>query len=243
MMADPMTPPVLWTPPDSLLQRCELGAYRRERGFDTFDELWRWSTENLEDFWASIWDRYGVGERGAAVLASRGMPGAQWFPGTLVNYAEHAFRGKSGLAMIAGGEDREDVEWNWDELAELAARIAVGLRELGVGRGDRVAAYMPNIPATVAAFLATASVGAVWSSCSPDFGARSVIDRFAQIQPKVLLAVDGYRYNGRDFDRRETVERIAAETGGEVVTLGYLEGTGWPDEPSGELAFERLPFD
>src|SRR4051794_11754756 len=242
MMADPMTPPVLWTPPDSLLQRCELGAYRRERGFDTYDELWRWSTENLEEFWASIWDRYGVGERGDTVLASRGMPGAQWFPGTLVNYAEHAFRGKSGLAMIAGGENRDDVGWDWDELAELTARIAVGLRELGVRRGDRVAAYMPNIPETVAAFLATASLGAVWSSCSPDFGARSVIDRFAQIEPKVLLAVRKYRYNGREFDRSAALEEITGAMDATTMVLG---------EPSWDalvavhqpLTFERVPFD
>ena len=106
-----------------------------------------------------------------------------------------------------------------------------------------MAAYMPNIPEAVAAFLATASIGAVWSSCSPDFGARSVIDRFAQIEPKVLLAVDGYRYNGRDFDRRETVEGIAAEVGGQVLTLGYLDGTGWPDDPGGDLEFEPVAFD
>ena len=126
------------------------------------------------------------------MLASREMPGAQWFPGTLVNYAEHAFRGRDddALAIIAGGEDREDVEWTWGELREQTARIAAGLRALGVERGDRVVAYMPNIPETAAAFLACASLGAVWSSCSPDFGARSVIDRFAQIEPKVLLAVD-----------------------------------------------------
>src|SRR3954465_14474676 len=179
-----MTPPVLWTPPSALLERAAMTSYMHERGFETYAELWRWSVDDLEGFWGSIWDRFEVGERGPEVLASRGMPGAQWFPGTLVNYAEHAFRGKSGLAMIAGGEDRDDVEWDWEELAELAARIAVGLRELGVRRGDRVAAYMPNIPETVAAFLATASLGAVWSSCSPDFGARSVIDRFAQIEPK-----------------------------------------------------------
>src|SRR4051794_4970842 len=243
MMADPMTPPVLWTPPDSLLQRCELGAYRRERGFDTYDELWRWSVESLEDFWASIWDRYGVGERGSTVLASRGMPGAQWFPGTLLNYAEHAFRGKSGLAIVAGGEDRADVEWAWDELAALTARIAVGLRELGVRRGDRVAAYMPNIPETVAAFLATASLGAVWSSCSPDFGARSVIDRFAQIEPKVLLAVDRYRYNGREFDRGEVLDTIRAEVA--PAHTAILGRESWDALVAGdeELRFERVPFE
>ena len=146
--------------------RAALGAYRRERGFDTYDELWRWSVTDLEGFWGSIWDRYGVGERGETVLASREMPGAQWFPGTLVNYAEHAFRGRDddALAIVAGGEDREDAEWTWGELRALTRRIAAGLRALGVERGDRVVAYMPNIPETAAAFLACASLGAVWSS-------------------------------------------------------------------------------
>jgi acetoacetyl-CoA synthetase len=173
------------------------------------------------------------------------MPGAEWFPGAKVNYAEHLFHGRDddAVAIVHASELREQSEWTWGDLRRETACMAARLRALGVERGDRVAAYMPNIPEAVAAFLATASIGAVWSSCSPDFGARSVIDRFAQIEPKVLLAVDGYRYNGRDFDRRETVERIAAETGGHVLTLGYLDGTGWPDQPDGDLTFERVPFD
>ena len=241
-----MAPPVLWTPPDSLLQRSALGAYRRERGFDTYDELWRWSVTDPEGFWGSIWDRYGVGERGGTVLASREMPGAQWFPGTLVNYAEHAFRGKDdgALAIVAGGEDRDDVEWSWGELRTLTCRIAAGLRALGVGRGDRVVAYMPNIPETAAAFLACASLGAVWSSCSPDFGARSVIDRFAQIEPKVLLAIRRYRYNGREFDRSEALDAIVEAMPG-LQSTAILGESSWDeltatDEP---LAFERVPFD
>ena len=149
------------------------------------------------------------------------------------------------MAIVHASELREQAEVTWGELREQVARIAGGLRALGVERGDRVAAYMPNIPEAIAAFLATASIGAVWSSCSPDFGARSVIDRFAQIEPKVLLAVDGYRYNGRDFDRREVVDGIAAEVGGRLVRLGYLDGSGWEDgfEQPGDLAFERVPFD
>src|SRR3954453_7692635 len=250
-----MPPPVLWTPPDSLLQRAALGAFRRERGFDTYDELWRWSVDDLDGFWASIWDRYGVGERGA-VLASREMPGAQGFPGTQLTYAEHAFRGKAddALAIVAGGESREDHGWTWGELRQQTARIRAGLRRLGVGRGDRVVAYMPNIPETAAAFLATASLGAIWSSCSPDFGARSVIDRFAQIEPKVLLAVDGYRYNGRAFDRRDTVRAVrdAMPGLGHTVLLRYLDAGAtledaldWDELTSedAELEFERVPFD
>ena len=207
-----MTPPILWTPPDSLRQRATLGAYMAERGFDSYADLQRWSVEDLEGFWASIWDRYGVGERGETVLGSREMPGATWFEGTQLNYAEHAFRRRSddALAIVAGGEDREDSSWSWGELRELTQRIAAGLRALGVERGDRVVAYMPNIPETAAAFLACASIGAIWSSCSPDFGARSVIDRFAQIEPKVLLAVRKYRYNGREFDRSDALAEIVA---------------------------------
>src|SRR4051794_32160328 len=236
-----MTPPVLWTPPDSLLQRCALGAFRRERGFDTYDELWQWSVTDLEGFWGALWDRYGLGERGA-VLASEQMPGAQWFPGTQVNYAEQVFRDKDGLALIAGGEDRADVEWSWAQLRALTARIATGLRALGVQRGDRVAAYMPNIPETAAAFLACASLGAVWSSCSPDFGPRSVIDRFAQIEPKVLLAVRSYRYNGREFDRSEALEEITAAMDATTVILGE---DSWAElvRGSAELRFERVSFD
>src|SRR3954451_7205967 len=251
-----MTPPVLWTPPDSLRQRCALGAFRRERGLDTYDELWRWSVEDLEGFWGAIWDRHRVGERGDTVLASAVMPGAQWFPGTQLNHAEHALRDKpdEALAIIAGGEDREDAYITWGELREQVRRIAAGLRALGVERGDRVAAYMPNIPETAAGFLAAASLGAVWSSCSPDFGARSVIDRFAQIEPKVLLAVDGYRYNGRAFDRRDTVGAVrdAIPGLGHTVLLRYLDeqaaledALDWDEltQEDAELEFERVPFD
>jgi acetoacetyl-CoA synthetase len=240
-------PTLLWEPPAELVERAVMTRYMRERGLGTYEELWRWSVTDLEGFWGSIWDFFGVQGTYDQVLAERRMPGAVWFPGAEVNYAEHLFRGKdpAATAILHASELRELSELSWGELREQAARIAAGLRALGVERGDRVAAYMPNIPETVAAFLATASIGATWSSCSPDFGPRSVIDRFAQIEPKVLLAVDGYRYNGRDFDRRETVDRIAAETGGRVVQLGYLDGTGWEDgfEQPGELTFERVPFD
>jgi acetoacetyl-CoA synthetase len=240
-------PTLLWEPPAELVERAVMTRYMRERGLGTYEELWRWSVTDLDGFWGSIWEFFGVQGTYDQVLADRRMPGAVWFPGAEVNYAEHLFRGKDpgATAIVHASELRELTELSWGELRDQAARIAAGLRALGVERGDRVAAYMPNIPETVAAFLATASIGATWSSCSPDFGPRSVIDRFAQIEPKVLLAVDGYRYNGRDFDRRETVDRIAAETGGRVVRLGYLDDTGWEDgfEEPGELTFERVPFD
>jgi acetoacetyl-CoA synthetase len=238
-------PTLLWEPPAELVERAVMTRYMRERGFDSYEDLWRWSVTDLDGFWGSIWDFFGVEGSYDQVLATREMPGATWFPGTQINYAEHLFRGKdeSAVAIAHASELRELGEVTWGELARQTASMAARLRALGVERGDRVAAYMPNIPETVAAFLATASIGAIWSSCSPDFGPRSVIDRFAQIEPKVLLAVDGYRYNGRDFDRRETVEKIAAETGGQVLTLGYLDGSGWPDDPGGDLTFEKVPFD
>ena len=240
-------PTPLWEPPAEMVERALMTRFMREHGHESYDELWRWSVEDLEGFWASIWDFFGVAGGYDRVLASREMPGAEWFPGARLNYAEHLFRGKDpdAVAIVHASELREQAEWTWGELRERTARIAAGLRALGVERGDRVAAYMPNIPEAVAAFLATASIGAVWSSCSPDFGARSVIDRFAQIEPKVLLAVDGYRYNGRDFDRGETVEGIAAEAGGRVVRLGYLDGSGWEDgfERPDDLEFEQVPFD
>jgi acetoacetyl-CoA synthetase len=181
------------------------------------------------------------------VLGSREMPGAEWFPGARVNYAERIFAGKDddAVAIQHASELRELATWTWGELRDQTARIRAGLVARGVGEGDRVAGYLPNIPETVAAFLATASLGAVWSCAAPEFGARSVVDRFAQIEPKVLLAVDGYRYGGKDFDRREIVEGIASEIGADPVWLGYLDGSGWQEGflADAPLDFARVPFD
>ena len=212
-------PDKLWEPSAERIERSQMTQYVRwlgaQRGvqIDGYDELWRWSVENIEEFWASIWDYFEVEsaipyER---VLSSHEMPGARWFEGAEINYAEHVFRGKdpSAIAVRHASELRGLAELSWGELSAQVAQIAAGLRSLGVERGDRVVAYMPNIPETLAAFLATASIGAVWSSCSPDFGPASVVDRFAQIEPKILLCVDGYRYNGRDFDRTEPCRRAA----------------------------------
>jgi acetoacetyl-CoA synthetase len=248
-----MEPTLLWTPSEERVERAWITRFARAVGRDgDYPALWRWSVEDLEGFWGAVWDFFAVDASSPyeRVLGRREMPGAQWFPGARLSYAEHLFRGKAddALAIRHASELRDAGEWTWGELREQAGRIAAGLLRLGVAPGDRVAAYMPNIPEAVAAFAACASIGATWSSCSPDFGTRSVVDRFAQIEPKVLLAVDGYRYGGRDYDRRDIVAGVAAEIASlqGVVTMGYLDGSGWPADFAGEhepLRFEQLPFD
>ncbi|MEA2220423.1 MAG: acetoacetyl-CoA synthetase [Solirubrobacteraceae bacterium] len=230
---------MLWAPSAAFARRSRLRAYMRwlaaERGVapSSYGELWRWSVADLEAFWSSIADYFDVRFETPprAVLASRAMPGTRWFPGATLSYPEHVLRGHddADVAIRHASELRPLSAMTWGELRSLSARIQAGLRALGVGHGDRVAAYMPNIPETIAAFLAVAGLGAIWSSCSPDFGARSVVDRFAQIEPKVLLAVDGYRYGGRDHDRGAVVEQIHAQVGGTLVRLGYLDAGGWQD--------------
>ena len=262
-------PEKLWEPPAELVERARMTEYMRwltvERGLDLdgYDDLWRWSVEDLEGFWSSIWDFFEVQADGGygRVLGSRTMPGAEWFAGSRLNYAEHVFAGKdeTEVAILHASELRELEQLSWGELRAQVAAVAAGLRELGVERGDRVVAYMPNIPEAIVAFLATASIGAVWSSCSPDFGPASVIDRFAQIEPKVLFAVDGYRYGGKDFDRREVLAELQAAMPSlqRTVVLPYLnpdpdlsslpDATHWDGllatGESAELGFERVPFE
>jgi acetoacetyl-CoA synthetase len=247
-------PKLLWKPSEALVESSELMRYMCSlgRGFASYDELWRWSVDDVEAFWASLWDWFEIDasvpyER---VLGRREMPGAEWFPGARLSYVEHMFRGHAddAVALVHASELRPLGETTWGELRMQTAAIRAGLVELGVGRGDRVVAYMPNIPETIAAFFATASIGAIWSSASPDFGARSVVDRFAQIEPKVLLAVDGYRYGGKDFDRMDTVRQLQAEIPSleHTFVLPYLGGEGNWDEllrPGGALEFAQLPFD
>jgi acetoacetyl-CoA synthetase len=252
-------PKLLWQPTPERAARSTLARYMRwlenERGmqFADYAELWNWSVDELEEFWGSLVEFFEVrfSEGGSTVLGERSMPGAQWFPGARCSFAEHVFRGKrdEDVAIRHASELRSLDSWTWERLRTETAAIAAGLRALGVSAGDRVVAYMPNIPETVAAFLACASIGAIWSSAAPEFGARSVIARFAQVTPKVMLAVDGYRYGGKDFDRRQIVERIAAQIPGleRVVRFGYLDDSGWEDsfvgESSPELSFAALPFE
>ncbi len=245
---------LLWAPSAEAVERAHMTDYMRslDRGFETYDELWRWSVEDLEGFWESLWRYCDVqaSKPYEHVLGKREMPGAEWFPGAELNYAEHIFRmaADERPAIVHASELRETSELSWAELRGQTARIAAGLRRLGVERGDRVVAYMPNIPETVAAVLACASIGAIWSSAAPEFGAPTVIDRFSQIEPKVLLAVDGYRYGGKDFDRRERVAELERSIPSleHTVVLPYLGEEGnWDEifsEPE-ELAFEQVPFD
>ncbi|MHB8531849.1 MAG: AMP-binding protein, partial [Solirubrobacteraceae bacterium] len=212
----------LWTPSAQWAERTEMVRFmrwaseREGRPFDSYEQLWRWSIDELESFWAAIWEFCGVRastpyER---VLASREMPGAAWFTGAQLNFAENLLSGHApgAVAVVHCSELRPELgELSWGELNEQVATLAGALRALGVGRGDRVVAYMPNIPETLVAFLASASLGAIWSSAAPEFGARSVIDRFAQIEPKVFLTVDGYRHGGKDFDRAGAAREILAE--------------------------------
>jgi acetoacetyl-CoA synthetase len=242
----------LWTPSLESVESSELTRYMRSRGFATYDELWRWSVTEIEAFWASLWEWFEIraSRPYRQVLGRREMPGAEWFPGAELSYVEHVFRGREddSVALVHASELRPLAETSWGELRLQTAAIRAGLLELGVGRGDRVVAYMPNIAETVAAFFAVASLGAIWSSASPDFGARSVIDRFAQIEPKVLLTVDGYRYGGRDFDRSETIAQLQREIPSleHTFVLPYLGTEGnWDELPRAgcELEFAQLPFD
>src|SRR5512133_1862009 len=257
---------VLWSPPEDVRAPTQLGRFmafvRDSRGqdFSGYEELWRWSVSDLDGFWGSIWDFFGVRARSPyeRVLASREMPGAEWFTEARLNYGEHmlgADEDAGALAVIARSQTRHAIELTFGDLREQVARARAGLRRLGIGEGDRVVAYLPNIPETLIAFLATVSLGAIWATCAPEFGPRSVIDRFATLQPKLLLAIAGYRYGEVRIDRRPEVAELRAAlpalehvvhvpyAGGEEDALP--EAQGWDSllAESGPLEFDPVPFD
>lgn len=257
----------IWTPSADVVRNAKITAYtdwlKRSRGlaFADYQALWQWSVTDVEAFWRSIWDYFDI--RSATpferVLASRAMPGARWFPGARLNYADQVFRHVTDArpAIVFRNERGDALELGWHELQRQVACLAEALRAMGVRPGDRVVAYLPNIPQAVIAFLAAASVGAIWSVCSPDMGKLAVLDRFRQIEPKVLIAADGYRYGGKDYDRRPLVGELLAHlpTVQRLVLVPYLDpaaGKGdfadaalWPDLVAGEAALrsEVLPFD
>jgi acetoacetyl-CoA synthetase len=262
---------LLWTPSDERVKKAKLTAFTRwlatERGksFADYTALWQWSVDDVEGFWQAIWDYFKVESSTpySRVLADRRMPGAKWFPGARLNYAQHVLRHErpNATALLHLNERTPLASTSWEELAGKVRILATELRKLGVQPGDRVVAYMPNIPETVIAMLATTSIGAIWSSCGPDFGTRGVLDRFTQLAPKVLFYVDGYQYAGKPFNRKEEVHKIIDQLGSleRVIYVPYLNREDrqtfhkhtvlWGDLLSrppvarGEFQFEQVPFD
>ena len=235
----------LWHPSSARREQAELTRFltwladERDHRFDGYRDLWRWSVSDVPGFWQALWDYFGILHDGEidAVLTNDPMPRARWFTGTRINYAEHVLRhettGDPSRTMIRHtSELRPDIEdLSWAEVASMVRRLATRLREMGIVPGDRIVAYMPNIPETVIAMLATTAIGATWSSAAPEFGAQTVIDRFSQIEPKMVFAVNGYRYGGKDFDRTDDLATIldhlpSAET---LVLVDYLTEAGAPD--------------
>ena len=220
-------PPLLWTPSPDAVERATLTRFMRTHGFRDYDALWRWSVTDLDGFWQAIWDYNDIDAPVPphAVLGRREMPGADWFPGARLNYAEHVLRNErpGEIALYHQSETTPLTGLPWEKLANDTRVLATRLKEMGIRRGDRVASCLPNIPQTVVAMLATTSIGAIWTSCSPDFGWRGVLDRFRQLEPKVLLCTGGYRYGGKGYDRGgELKEIIGALPGlGHVIYLPY----------------------
>ncbi|WP_076998099.1 acetoacetate--CoA ligase [Variovorax sp. KK3] len=257
---------VLWAPDEARIQRAWLTAFtewlskRHARPFDSYEALWQWSVDQPDLLWNAVWDFFEVRSEGsrAPVLADRKMPGAQWYPNTRLNYAEHAFARASSTepALVVCNEVDGATEVSWQDLRRQAGALAHTLRALGVGPGDRVVSCMPNRAETVVAFLACASLGAIWSSCSPDMGTGVVLARFGQIEPKVLFTVDSYSYNGRVHDRSAVMAEIARSllglravicVGGPAagtIDCGTLDVLAWDDATAheAELVFERVPF-
>lgn len=259
-----MTEPI-WRPDPERAARTQIVRFAAQHGFtgeDAIRELWRWSVEHPEPFWRDVWKSFGViaSEEAERVLENAdAMPGARWFPGTRLNFAQNLLRRRDDVpAIIFVGEDGRRRELSWRELWNSVERLVAAFRSRGIGLDDRVAGYLPNIPETIVAMLATSAVGAVWSSCSPDFGVRGVLDRFGQIEPKLLITVDGYLYGGKRIDVREKVAAVVAElkTLENVVVVPFLEDR--PDigaiakgvlledflgREGNSLRFEQLPFD
>ena len=261
---------LLWKPSEDWLRRSNIRAFtdwlERTRGlqFADYSALHRWSVEHLEDFWAAIWEYFEVQSSSQydCVLAKRDMPGAEWFPGASLNYAEHIFRrfSDSEAALVFASEDRELTELSWQDLKAGVTVIARWLRESGLQPGDRVAGYLTNSPEAVIAMLATVSAGGIWIACSPDLGTPSVLDRFAQLEPKFLFCVDGYQYGGKRYLRHKEIRELLAALPSveKTILVSNLEGTNgeaaidgalsWdallaadPD-PQAEIEFSQVPF-
>jgi acetoacetyl-CoA synthetase len=260
---------LLWTPSPDAVARANVTIFKdwlsREHGleFNGYDALWRWSVEDTEGFWQAVWDYSGItaSAQPERVLARREMPGADWFPGARLNYAEQVLRReRPGTdALLHRSETVPLAGMDWAALAGQVRILATRLRAMGVGPGDRVVSCMPNIPQTVIAMLATTSIGAIWASCSPDFGWRGVIDRFSQLTPTVMFCVDGYTYGGKQYDRLAEMTQIASgldslkhtiflpyarpdRTDLPAGVLTWDEVLDHPPVPAAEFIFEQVPF-
>ena len=246
---------VLWTPDPALVASSQIVRFlawlERERGlrFDDYEALRRWSVSDLDGFWSAVWAFYEIHSTQPyeRVLDARKMPGARWFAGSRVNYAEHMLRRERDaapgeVAFMHASETRPLAQMTWHALGDAVRTFATALRAHGIGPGDRVVAYMPNIPETAIAMLATTAIGAIWSSAAPEFGARTVIDRFAQIEPKLIFVADGYRFAGKDYDRANAIAEILAElpTVERVVWFPYLAGAGAPVPLAGALPWSQF---
>jgi len=249
---------LLWSPSPEHCARTNLAKYQSwlaaERGlrFDDYQALWQWSQTEIEAFWQSIWDYFRVdaSRPPRAVLEDRRMPGARWFPGSELNFAAHVLRNeRPGAPALLYANETQDLEaLAWPEFARQIRSCAEGLRAAGIVPGDRVLAYLPNVPQTLIAMLATTAIGAVWVSCAPEFGARGCLDRAAQLAPRVLIAIDGYRYGGKGFDRRADVAAIMAalDSLSLVIHLPHLDPASPPpraDAVSWEDFLARHPGD
>jgi acetoacetyl-CoA synthetase len=234
---------LLWTPDPAIVAESQIVRFmawlERERGlrFTDYETLRTWSVTDLEGFWSAIWAFYDVAsdQPYERVLDAHVMPGARWFAGSRVNYAEHMLRHERSAApdeaaLVHSSETRALARMTWHELGDAVRTFATALRELGVVPGDRIVAYMPNVPETAIAMLAVTAIGAIWSSAAPEFGARTVIDRFSQIEPSIVLVADGYRFAGKDYDRTPVIREILAElpTVRHVVWFPYL----YPSRPA-----------
>ncbi len=257
----------LWHPSSSFINKSNLKHFEQwlsaEKGlvFANYDALWRWSVEEVADFWEAIWQYFEIKSHQpySSVLSGDTMPGVRWFEGATLNYAEHIFRQKSDdrPALIFQSERQPAVEISWEELDAKVAAFQQYLKAQGIGKGDRVAAYLPNIPEAIIAFLAVNAMGAIWSCCSPDFGVHTVIDRFSQIEPVLFIAADGYQYNGKPFDRLDEIRQIrdAILSINHTVLVPYLdasaeleESTHWGEvstssESPGLVQFTPVLFD
>ena len=259
------TPRLLWQPSKEFVENSNLWNYIRwlheNRGltFEDYNQLWKWSVDNLEDFWRSIWEYFEVhSSTPFDQVVTGAMPGTSWFKGATLNYTEHIFKNadSDNPAIIFVSEKGDLEEISWSSLRSKVASLASFLHSQGIEKGDRVVAFIPNIPEATIGFLAANAIGAVWSSCSPDFGSASVVDRFQQIKPKALITVEGYWYGGKAYDKKEVVKDIVSQlpTVETIIEINYLDRSignflegahKWDDVISqkAELTFEQVPFE